>query len=101
MALARLHPSLAFLGLDLGADADPSAINLGHDVLSGHLLARRELTVAGPLQVPGPRRQNLGPELPDHAGDGLLIEGGPLVAEFLAGDLDRGEQGGQAAHLTV
>jgi hypothetical protein len=41
---AGLHP-LAFLGLDLSADAAPSAIDLGHDVLSGHLLTRRELTV--------------------------------------------------------
>ena len=54
-----LH-SLAFLGLDLGADADPSAIDLGDDVLPGHLLARRELTVTEPLQVPGPCRQDLG-----------------------------------------
>ena len=27
-------------GLDLGADADPPTIDLGHDVLVGHLLAR-------------------------------------------------------------
>ena len=99
--LAAVLHSLAFLGLDLGADADPSAIHLGDDVLPGHLLARRESTVAEPLQVTGPCRQDLGPQLPDHAVDGLLIEGRPLVAEFVAGQLDRGEQGGQAAHLAV
>ena len=75
--------------------------DLGDDVLSGHLLARRELTVAIPLQVAGPCRQDLGPQLTGHAVDGLLIEGRPLVTEFVAGQFDRGEQGGQAAHLAL
>src|SRR3954447_23980610 len=97
---AILHP-LAFLGLDLGADAHPSAVDLGDDVLPGHLLTRRELTVTEPLQVTGPCGQDLGAQLPGHAVDGLLIEGRPSVAEFVAGQCDRGEQGGQAAHLTV
>ncbi len=97
---AVLHP-LAFLGRDLGADPDPSAIDLSDDVLPGHLLTPRELTVTEPLQGTGPCRQHLGTPLPDHAVDGLLIEGRPLVTEFLAGQLDRGEHGGQAAHLPV
>src|SRR5204863_9370079 len=46
-------------------------------------------------------RQDLGAQLPGHAVDGLLIEGRPPVTKFVAGQFDRGEQGGQAAHLTV
>jgi hypothetical protein len=97
---AVLH-AFAFLGLDPGADTDPPAIDLGHDVLSGHLLTRRELTGTEPLQVTGPCRQDRGTQLPGPAVDGLLIQGRPLVAEFVAGQLDRGEQGSQATHLTV
>ena len=99
--LAAVLHALAFRGLDLRADADPPAIDLGDDVLPGHLLARRESTVTEPLQVAGPCRQDLGPQLAGHAVDRLLIEGRPLVAEFVAGQLDRGEQGGQAAHLAL
>jgi hypothetical protein len=97
---AVLH-ALAFLGLDLGADPDSAAIDLSHDVLSGHLLTRRQSTVTEPQQVTGPCRQDLGAQLPDHTVDGLLIKGQPLVAEFVAGQLDRREQGGQTAHLAV
>src|SRR3954451_5455469 len=61
--LAAVLHALAFRRLDLRADADPAAIDFGDDVLPGHLLARRELTVAPTLQVPGPRRQDLGPQL--------------------------------------
>ena len=85
-----LH-ALALGGLDLGADADPPAVRLCDDVLPDHLLARREPTVAPALQIASPGRQDLGPQLPGHAVDGLLIEGRPTVAEFVAGQLDRGE----------
>jgi hypothetical protein len=57
--------------------------------------------VNGYLQVTGPCRQDLGAQLPGHAVDGLLIKGRPLVTEFVAGQFDRGEQGGQTTHLTV
>jgi hypothetical protein len=45
--------------------------------------------------------QDLGPELPGHAVDRLLVERQPLVAELLAGQFNPGEQSGQAAHLTL
>src|SRR5262249_9561039 len=92
---------LALGGLDPRADADPPAIDLGDDVLPGHLLARRESALTIALQVASPRRQDLGPQLAGHAVDRLLVERRPLAAEFVAGPGDRGEQGGQAAYLAL
>ena len=58
--LAAVLHALALGGLDLGADADPPAVDLGDDVLPGHLLARREPAVARTAAgrgsgSPGPR----------------------------------------------
>jgi hypothetical protein len=96
--LAAVLNALALGGLDPGADANPPAVGLGDDILSDHLLTRGELTVAPAPQIASPGRQDLGPQLRGHAVDGLLIEGRPLMTEFVAGQLDRGEQGGEAAH---
>lgn len=93
--------ALALAGLDLRADADPSAIDLGDDVLPGPLLTRRERAGAPTLQVAGPGRQDLGPQRAGHAVDRLLGERRPLATEFLAGQLDRGRQGGQTAHFAL
>ena len=54
-----------------------------------------------PVQVARPCRQDLGAQLPGHAVDGLLIEDRPPVADLVAGQFDRGEQGGQATDLTM
>ncbi len=97
--LAAVLQALALGGLDLRSDADPTAIDLGDDELSGHLPTVREQAVTEPPQVAGPCCQDLGPQLVRHAVDRLLVERRPLAAEFVAGQLDRGEQGGQASHL--
>jgi len=89
--LAAVLHALALGGLDLGADANPAAVDFGDDVLPGHLLARREQTVAPAPQVAGPGRQELGPQLRRHAVDRLLVERRPLAAQFVAGQFDRGE----------
>ena len=68
---------------------------------SGHLLTRRQATITIPLQVAGPCRQDLATQLPGPAVDGLLLERRPAVAEFVAGQFDRGEQGRQTTHLTL
>ena len=96
--LAAVLHALAFLGLDLSADADPAAIDLGDDMPAGQLVAGREQAVTKALQVTSPCRQDLGPQLAGHAVDGLLVEPRPPAAEFLASQFDRGEQGTQAAH---
>jgi hypothetical protein len=88
--LAAVLHALAFGGLDLRADADPPAIDLGDDVLPGHLLTVREQPLTEPPQVAGPCRQDLSPQLVRHAVDRLLIERRALAAEFVAGQLDRG-----------
>ena len=93
--LAAVLHALALRRLDPGSDADPPAIDLSDDVLTGHLLTGREQPVTEPLQVTGPRRQDLGPQLVRYAVDRLLIERRALAAEFVAGQFDRGEQGGQ------
>src|SRR5512135_2199949 len=65
--LAAVLHAPTFLALDRRADADSPSIHLGDDVLSNHLLTRRELTVSVALQVAGPCRQDLGPQLAGHA----------------------------------
>lgn len=97
---AMLHP-LALGGLNLRADPDPPAVDLGDDVLPSHFLASREQPIAESPQVTGPSRQDLGPQLVRHAVDRLLVERRALAAEFVAGRLDRREQGGQAPHLAL
>jgi hypothetical protein len=59
--LAAVLDALALGGLDLRADADPSSVHLGDDVLPGHLLARRDQSLAKTPDVAGPGRQDLGP----------------------------------------
>jgi hypothetical protein len=93
-----LHP-LALRRLDLRADAHPPAIDLRDDVPARQVVARRESAVTIPLQLAGACGEDLGPQLAGHAVDRLLIEPQSLLSQFVAGQLDRREQGRQSAHL--
>ena len=97
---AMLHP-LALRRLDLRADAHPPAIHLRHDVPAHQIVPRRELAVTIPLQLAGACGEDLGPQLAGHAVDRLLIERRASLSQFVVRQLDRGEQGGQSAHLRL